>query len=199
MLLACSGEQASDEQGAGKCDRCSGASDCHVLCVCRGGSSEACQEQCSEAPGPEPAETWPQAWSDLEGQLLTLANEARAAGGCCDAGVCFESSAALESSESLGRAARLHARDMAERQYFAHDTPEGLTPFDRMRREGFEGCAMGENLAQGQTSAEEVVAGWLKSPDHCENLLDPGFGRVGLGYADSTGAFSPFWVQTLGD
>lgn len=58
---------------------------------------------------------------------------------------------------------------------------------------------MGENLAEGQASADQVVLGWLASPEHCVNLLDPDFRHMGAGYAESAEALGPFWVQTLGD
>ena len=99
----------------------------------------------------------------------------------------------------LRRAARTHAKDMAERDYFAHDDPDGLSPFDRMRESGFQGCAMGENIAAGQPSAEAVVDDWLNSPGHCANIRNPGFDQLGVGYQpvpnDGSG---PFWVTNFG-
>jgi uncharacterized protein YkwD len=89
---------------------------------------------------------------------------------------------------------------MAARQYFAHDTPEQQTPFDRMRAQGFHGCVLGENLAEGQSSPEQLVRGWMASPEHCENILWPEFSQIGVGYAIEEGAaMGPFWVQNFGD
>ena len=193
-LSACSSGAPVEE-----CDTCSGASDCYALCVCHGGAADACQKRCPDSPIPEPLGEWPPAWKDFEAEIVTRTNQVRAEGGCCDTKLCFEPSGALVPADELTRAARLHARDMSMRQYFSHDSPDGETPFDRMRQQGFDGCAMGENLAQGQTSAADVVASWLASPEHCENLLDRDFRRVGVGYADSAGMLGPFWVQTLGD
>lgn len=194
-LAACSGA----ERPLGCVDTCSGASDCYAVCRCDGDDDGICRERCPASPVSELPEDWPAQRQSLEDELVELSNEARAQGGCCEADMCFGASRPLALSAELSRAARAHAHDMATRQYFAHESPEGLTPFDRMRAQGFHGCSMGENLAEGQMSGADVVTSWLASPDHCLNLLDPEFQRMGAGYADSAGERGPFWVQTLGD
>jgi uncharacterized protein YkwD len=69
-----------------------------------------------------------------------------------------------------------------------------------MRAQGFEGCVLGENLAEGQALAEEAVSGWMASPEHCENILWPDFRRIGVGHALKEGEMlGPFWVQNFGD
>ena len=49
-----------------------------------------------------------------------------------------------------------------------------------MRRAGYESRLTGENIAYGPVSAEEVVAGWLASPGHCENIMEPRFRDIGM-------------------
>jgi uncharacterized protein YkwD len=195
VLVGCS----SADREAGTCDACSGATDCFALCLCQSNDEQRCLSSCSGSQNLTPPTDWPNSWQNLEQELRASVNEARAHGGCCEDASCFEPSQPLEESPELTRAAREHAADMATRQYFAHDSPEGTTAFDRMRAMGFRGCAMGENLAEGQMTADDVVDGWLNSPAHCQNLLDPTFRQMGAGYADSAGALGPFWVQSLGD
>lgn len=92
----------------------------------------------------------------------------------------------LQRDAGVDRVARAHSRDMASRGYFAHQTPEGLTPPDRLARGGVAGISLaGENV--GLTSRpdpnQEIVAGWLASPVHRQNLLAPVFNRTGIGIA----------------
>lgn len=92
-----------------------------------------------------------------------------------------------------------HSRDMIERSYFAHESPDGDTMSDRYDRHGIDCGARGENIAQtwwdrrietsrGTTSfdtADELAQGlvlqWMTSPPHRENLLDPSWTGQGIG------------------
>jgi uncharacterized protein YkwD len=122
--------------------------------------------------------SWPA--SPDEATILALLNARRAQGGCCATGICFVPSQALAVNAALTTAARRHSADMAARAYFSHDTPERLTAFDRIRAAGFRGCVIGENLAAEYSTPDEVLAAWLASPDHCENMLWPDFSEVGV-------------------
>lgn len=62
---------------------------------------------------------------------------------------------------------------MKARTYFAHLTPEGLTPGGRITGAGFAWSAVAENIALGQPTAREAVKDWLASQGHCVNLLSP--------------------------
>ena len=79
--------------------------------------------------------------------------------------------------------ARAHSQDMFRRGYFAHETPEGKSPFDRMRASGVQFRNAGENLALAQT-LEIAHNGLMNSPGHRANILNEGFGRVGIGILD---------------
>jgi len=83
------------------------------------------------------------------------------------------------------QSASQHARDMLERGYFAHQTPEGLSSADRMHRAGILEVVTGENLAsfQGYPEAEvpaRALSGWMNSPGHRANLLNPSFTHLGV-------------------
>jgi uncharacterized protein YkwD len=110
---------------------------------------------------------------DLEARMLELVNQERVAAGLKP----------LAPDPELTGVARRHSTDMFARGYFAHDTPEGSDPFDRMREANVRFAAAGENLALGPT-VPVAHRGLMNSPGHRENILQPQFGRVGIGIMD---------------
>jgi uncharacterized protein YkwD len=103
----------------------------------------------------------------------------------------------LTINELLNVAAQGHAEDMARRDYFDHDTPEGVTATDRMRQAGYQGSVTGENIAYGQRDAESVVRGWMNSPGHCRNIMSSSYTEIGIGaFRDGGGRI--YWVQNFG-
>ncbi|MBI4821472.1 MAG: CAP domain-containing protein [Deltaproteobacteria bacterium] len=128
--------------------------------------------------------------------MLALVNEARARGATCGAEA-FGPSGPLVMSATLREAARGHSSDMATRNYFSHSSLDGRSFHQRMLEAGWEGaCPCGENIAAGQTTAEQVVAGWLSSPGHCVNIMNPSYGALGVGYAErASSSFRRYWTQ----
>ena len=110
----------------------------------------------------------------------------------------FAAAPPLNSSRKLNDAATAHARDMARRKYFEHEGRDGSQPKDRVRRAGYESRLTGENIALGPESAEEVVAGWLSSPGHCANIMEPRFRDIGVGVAVGKKRGQIYWVQEFG-
>lgn len=110
---------------------------------------------------------------DLEKQMLDLVNQERQAAGLNP----------LAPDPELTQVARQHSADMFARGYFAHDTPEGLSPFDRMNKAGVRFLTAGENLALAPTLSL-AHTGLMNSPGHRANILRPQFGRVGIGVMD---------------
>ncbi len=110
---------------------------------------------------------------DLEKQMLDLVNRERQANGL----------APLAPDPELTEVARRHSADMFARGYFAHDTPEGLSPFDRMRAANVRFLTAGENLALAPTLSL-AHTGLMNSPGHRANILRREFGRVGIGVMD---------------
>jgi uncharacterized protein YkwD len=108
---------------------------------------------------------------------------------------------ALTASETLATAAREHARDMHERDFYAHTNPDGEAPEDRVA------CGAGENIHRGEigplesndgetwlTDDPEQLAGylirdWTLSEEHYQNMIDPDWRRVGIGIAVESGSF----------
>jgi uncharacterized protein YkwD/uncharacterized membrane protein required for colicin V production len=110
---------------------------------------------------------------DLEKRMLDLVNSERVANGLQP----------LAADPELTEVARRHSADMFARGYFAHDTPEGLTPFDRMEQANVHFLVAGENLALAPT-VTVAHTGLMNSPGHRANILRPQFGRAGIGIMD---------------
>jgi uncharacterized protein YkwD len=94
--------------------------------------------------------------------------------------------APLTENALLDRAAELHSLDMAERDFFEHQNPDGVQPDARIVRQGYPPILVGENLAWGETEKSapaEIVAMWMKSPGHRANILESGYREIGIGMA----------------
>lgn len=94
----------------------------------------------------------------------------------------------------LTRVARIKSEEMRDRGYFAHQSPTYGTPFEMMSKFGLSFRGAGENIAAGQATAKQVVASWMNSPGHRQNILNKSFTHVGIGYA-SGGKNSHYWTQ----
>jgi uncharacterized protein YkwD len=131
-------------------------------------------------------------------RVLELVNEARARPTRCGRQT-FDSTAPLKLSPALGNAALAHSLDMATRGYFDHTGPDGSTPASRVTRAGYAWRVVGENLAAGVATPEEAMAGWLQSPAHCQNLMDPRFTDMGVGFiVDPKSPYVIYWTQVFG-
>lgn len=86
----------------------------------------------------------------------------------------------LQVNNALNRAAYLKAQDMFAKQYWAHDAPDGTSPWKFFADAGYNYGSAGENLAKNFRTAEAVTAAWLASDEHRQNLLDPDYRDVGF-------------------
>lgn len=129
-------------------------------------------------------------------EFLRLINATRTRG--CNCGNKFYPAApALIWNQNLETAALGHAEDMLKRDYFSHTSKDGRTMSSRIVAagyyfKGYKSFTVGENIAFGQTTIREVMAGWFKSEGHCQNLMNPSFKEVGVA---ETGKY---WVQDFG-
>ncbi|MDO5397399.1 MAG: stalk domain-containing protein [bacterium] len=96
--------------------------------------------------------------------------------------------------DELAEVGRVHCMDMAAREYFDHNTPEGLTPFDRMHNAGIWPVYAGENIAAGQINPADVTEAWMNSPEHRDNILNPNFTRLGAAFFRG-GNLGIYWAQ----
>ena len=113
---------------------------------------------------------------------LAAVNAARASGG----------RAALVYDMRLEAAARAHGQDMAARGFFSHTGSDGSDIGDRLRRAGYAFCFGAENIAAGQRSLGEVMASWMGSRGHRNNILDRKAQAVGVARAAGNR-----WVMVL--
>jgi uncharacterized protein YkwD len=133
----------------------------------------------------------------LATRALQLVNDIRSRGTRCGEHD-FGPAPPVRLSATLADVALGHAADMAEHDYFEHEDLAGRSPADRVRAAGYREKLVGENIAYGPKSPEEVVQGWLDSPGHCENIMDPRFGEMGIAYAaGQVSRRGLYWVQLL--
>lgn len=110
---------------------------------------------------------------DLEAEMLKMVNQERTSRGLH----------ALKADPELTVVARAHSVDMFARGYFSHYTPEKKDPFDRMNAAHVHFLIAGENLAFAHTLSI-AHTGLMNSPGHRANILNPSYGRVGIGIVD---------------
>ncbi|TDE87076.1 hypothetical protein E0686_03210 [Deinococcus sp. S9] len=134
--------------------------------------------------------------SSFAQRVLDLSNQARAQGRTCGS-TRFAPAAPLTYNAQLAQAAQAHATDMATKNYFSHTSLDGRTVAQRITATGYAWRAIGENIAAGQTTPEQVVAGWLQSEGHCRNIMNPAYQELGVGYAQG-GSYGTTWVQDFG-
>lgn len=134
-----------------------------------------------------------------EGQkLLEAMNSARAQTRQCGTQA-FTATTPLAWNATLGTAAETHSRAMANNNYFDHKDRDGRTPGDRAELAGYAGQQVGENIAAGQDTVRKVVDGWLASPGHCANLMNPQFRELGAAYAvDPKSDAGIYWTAMFG-
>lgn len=134
-----------------------------------------------------------------EGQkLLEQINAVRAQARQCGA-QSFAAATPLAWNATLGTAAETHSRAMANGNFFAHKDRDGRTPGDRAELAGYNGRQIGENIAAGLDAARRVVDGWLVSPGHCANLMNPQFSELGAAYAvDPKSNAGIYWTALFG-
>lgn len=126
----------------------------------------------------------------LPGVLVDLANGDRAENG----------ELPLTMNPLLVEAAQLKANDMAAKEYFAHESPEGFSPWHWFIEVGYQFTHAGENLAVNFVDSEDVEEAWLNSPGHRANILNGAFTEIGIATAEGEykGSKTVFVVQLFG-
>ncbi|MCV9888230.1 CAP domain-containing protein [Metabacillus halosaccharovorans] len=137
------------------------------------------QQPAAEAPKKD--ESQAQGVSQVAQQVIDLTNAERKKNGL----------PALKADTQLSGVAQKKSEDMRQNNYFSHTSPTYGSPFDMMRDFGVTYKTAGENIAQGQRSAQEVVQAWMNSEGHRKNILSKDFTHIGIGY-DSNGHH---WTQ----
>lgn len=122
--------------------------------------------------------------SGFEQQVLQLTNQKRQEAGLA---------ACAGTDTNLNRSARAKSQDMANNNYFSHDSPTYGDPFAMMRNFGVQYQSAGENIAMGQPTPQEVVTAWMNSPGHRKNIMNGSFTHLGIGYVLQNGR--AYWTQ----
>lgn len=125
--------------------------------------------------------------ADDASDVLTLVNQARASQGLNPVVLCAP----------LNQAALGHSTDMATRNFFSHTAPppNASNPGMRITAAGYSWRSYGENIAAGQTTAQQVMNDWMGSSGHRANILNANFVHMGLGTA--TGNGRKYWTQVF--
>lgn len=118
--------------------------------------------------------------------LLSSTNQRRSAAGV----------ASLTTNSKLNSAAQAKANDMATRNYWAHNTPEGNPPWVFINNAGYSYTKAGENLACGFNDSTSVITGWYNSAAHKANLLDSSFKEVGFGIVNASNYNCGEWAAS---
>lgn len=125
-----------------------------------------------------------QAAANPEQQVIALTNQHRAANGC----------GPLADHRALAAAAKRHNDEMAAHGNFSHNGVNGTDPGKRISEAGYAASRWAENIASGYGTADEAVAGWMKSPGHRANILDCRLVHIGVAYNPS----GNYWTQDFG-
>lgn len=106
----------------------------------------------------------------------------------------------LTMSTALFNASEGHSYDMGARGYFAHNTPEGVTPWDRIRAAGYGyNTYLGENLAAGYTTSQSVFDAWRNSAGHNANMLSGNYHAIGVSrYYVPGSPYGYYWTTDFG-
>jgi uncharacterized protein YkwD len=152
-----------------------------------GGPTTAAPSTAAASPARSSARPAPPGNVGYEDQVVVLVNQERAKVGCKP----------LTADSRLTAAARGHSQDMANRNYFDHNTPEGVTPWTRITNAGYHFSTAAENIAAGQTTPAQVMNAWMNSEGHRANILNCNLRNIGVGLAYN-GKHTPYWTQDFG-
>lgn len=134
----------------------------------------------------------------IQAEVLQRVNALRAAGAVCGA-TTFAAAPPLNWNSLLLQAATGHSSDMAQKNYFSHNSLDGRTFAQRITAAGYRYTAAGENIAAGQTTVQSVITTWINSPGHCQNLMNATFRDIGVACVRNDAAsYRFYWTLDLG-
>jgi uncharacterized protein YkwD len=138
---------------------------------------------------------------NFQADMLRAVNEARAQSRfCLKVKQQVPAAAAVVWDNELFAAAVGHSQDMAQREYFAHNSLDGRTPGNRVNTAGYVFRNLGENIAAGQIGVAAVMKAWLESEDgHCEAIMNGVFTEVAVACVTTNRQRYPtYWTMELG-
>lgn len=135
---------------------------------------------------------------EFQSVFLQLINEARAQPRQCG-NSSHEAAPAVRWNAQLHQAAQQHSIDMANRNFFSHTGSDNTRVAERVDATGYSWQRVGENIAAGQPTAEEALQGWLDSPGHCRNLMNPDFADIAVACVTGESTqFNTYWTNVFG-
>ncbi len=140
---------------------------------------------------------WDPTYAQLEQDILQIVNERRAEGADCGTNGSFDPVPPLTMNAQLSCAARVHSKDMVDRNYFDHQNPDGEGPGERVDLAEYDWRTWGENIAAGSPDAAGTMQQWMNSDGHCANIMNPQFSEIGVGYFPG-GDYGHVWTQVFG-
>jgi uncharacterized protein YkwD len=131
--------------------------------------------------------------------MLTRVNNERQQARTCGSSL-YAATSPLAWHCSLEAAAQIHSTDMADNNFFSHTGSDGSNAGQRISATGYSWRAWGENIAAGYATVESVVTGWLDSPGHCGNIMNPIVTEMGAASTSNSSAdFQIYWTQVFAD
>jgi uncharacterized protein YkwD len=167
------------------------------MLVCGDGRCTAPSEDCQTCMVDCGPCNWPSAQAAEEDAMVGLVNQLRATGATCGS-TTHAAVGPVVMNAQLRQAARDHSQDMADQDYFEHDSLDGRTPWTRIAATGYQGSPVGENIAAGNRVAQQTFSQWVYSPGHCRNMMNGNANEMGVGYAVGQGRFTHYWTQNFG-
>lgn len=131
-------------------------------------------------------------------KMLVLINRARRSSRNCGYKI-FIPAGKVTWNPTLARAALNHSVDMATKDYVSHTAPDGNVVSERVEVVGYDWITVGENISAGRENSEEVVAAWLESPVHCENIMRQSYTEIGAAcFHNKESKYKTFWTVVFG-
>lgn len=132
--------------------------------------------------------------TELAQKAVAQINAIRATGRNCG-GVAFAAAAPISWSSAAAAAADGQAVYMQTTGTLTHNGSGGATLGQRLSAAGYNWGSVGENIAFGYDTLEDVLQGWVESPGHCANLMSSNYAEIGIG--QSTGTGETYWALVL--
>lgn len=80
----------------------------------------------------------------------------------------------------------------------SHTGSDGSTVSKRVEKLGYTWHSVGENISAGRETSEQVVLGWLESPGHCANIMNPTFTEIGAACSrNKSTTYGTYWTLVL--
>ena len=127
-------------------------------------------------------------------EMLNLLNRARATSRNCGFKI-YTPAGRVAWNPTLARAALAHSTDMATKDFVSHKGPDGQDVSDRVEVVNYQWSTVGENISAGRENSAEVVSAWLRSPVHCENIMNNTFTEIGAAcFHNKDTKYKTFWT-----